>query len=278
MQKTNGDQDGGQIAMKRNVKLLMLSVLLAAMAYGQESQSKALAYSADKANVPDAIAKVKSGHFALVHVDMIAKAGAVEAVPILEEQFSRSQDPLVKAKIASALVKLGDKDDIYWDFLAKQASSALESDAPDFMNFDSQSNTAAGPSAEFVAWAKAHNVSPESAGNDSIYWLPGKVLLLGLSGDPRAIPLLRRALLSPNHMIENAAATGLAELQDKDSIPFIIDACKKAPPAAAALIAESLIYFDDAEAKKAVDTYVTEGRAKTLREARAQGKRTPLSY
>src|ERR1700686_1780074 len=103
--------------MNRNVYLLVLSALLTGVAYGQQNQPNSPAYAADKANVPDAIAKLKSGKFALIHVDMIAKAGAVEAVPILKEQFARSQDPLVQTKIASAIVRLGDKDDIYWDFL-----------------------------------------------------------------------------------------------------------------------------------------------------------------
>lgn len=270
-----------RVRTKRKVNLLMLAALLTAMAYGQQNQPNSPAYTADKANVADAIAKLKSGHFALVHVDMIAKAGAVEAIPTLKEQFSRGQDPLVKARIASALVKLGDKDDIYWDFLVKQVTPAVESDAPDFMNFDPQAKTGAGPSPDFVAWANAHNVPPNgpngSAAEDVMVWFPGKVLLLGLTGDRRAIPLLRQALLSPNHMVENAAAIGLAEIHDRDSIPLIIEACKKAPPAAAGLIAESLIYFDDAEAQSAVDTYVAKDRAKLLREDKARGKKTPLS-
>lgn len=265
--------------INRNVNLLLvLSALLIAVAYGQQNQPNSLAYAADRSNVPDAIAKLKSGNFALVHVELIAKAGAVEAIPFLKEQFVRSQDPLIKAKIASALVRLGDRDDLYWDFIVKQATPAVESDAPDFMNFDSQSGTGSGPSPEFSTWAKAHGVSPESAGQDSMYWLPGKLMLLASTGDQRAISLLRRALLSPNHQIEIAAAMGLAELHDKDSVPLIIEACKRSPAGAAAAIAESLVYFNDAEAQSAVDTYVPKERAKLLRESREQGKKSPLSY
>jgi hypothetical protein len=62
---------------------------------------------------------VKSGNFVGADVDTIGRGGAVEAVPILKEQFMRSQDPLVKATIARVLVKLGDKDDTYWNFLVK---------------------------------------------------------------------------------------------------------------------------------------------------------------
>lgn len=265
--------------MNWSVNLLVLSALLVTLAYGQQNQPNRPAYAADRANVPDAIAKVKSGNFGLVHIDMIARAGAVEAIPALQEQFTRTPDPLVKTKIASALVRLGDRDEIYWDFLVKQATTAVESDVPDFMNFDPQAKTGAGPSPQFVAWAKAHNVPPNGReAADAMYGLPGKLTLLASAGDPRAIPLLRRGLSSPNHMIEIAAADGLAELQDKDSIPLIIEACKRAPTEAAAVIARSLVYFDDAEAQRAVDTYVPKDTAKGLREGKAQGKKTPSDY
>jgi hypothetical protein len=263
---------------------LVLSALLTGGAYSQVEQNlpgKA-AGTIDKAKVADALRKASEDTPESIYfVEQLAQAKAAQAVPMLEAKFTSTKDVLDKAHVASALVRLGDTNDIYWDFLVKQVTPALESDAPDFMNFDPQAKTGAGPSPEFVAWANAHNVPPDgpngTAAEDAMYWFPGRVMLLGLTGDRRAIPLLRQALLSPNHMIETAAANGLAEIQDKESIPLIIEACKKAPPAAAALIAESLVYFDDAEAQSAVDTYVPKERAQMLREARAQGKKTPWS-
>lgn len=210
-------------------------VLLVCTVGGQtvEPPSGKRIYEADQANVADAIAKVKSGNFVRADVDMIGRGKAVQAIPILKQQFVRVQDPLDKATIARVLIKLGDKDDVYWDYLVKLAAPALDSDAPDFMNFDPQAPTAAGPSPEFVAWAKAHNVPPNgpngTAAEDAMYMFPARVLVLGLTGDPKAIPLLRQALSSPNHMIEVAAAQGLAELQDKDSVPLIIGACYCTP-------------------------------------------------
>ena len=264
---------------RRILGLLVISALLGSIADGQEEQSQRerLAYTADRANVPDAIAKVKSGEFAAVHVDMIATAGAVEAIPILKQQFLRVEDdPLLKAKIAAALVRLGDKDDAYWDFLVKFATPALQSDAPDFMSYDSRGKAVPGPSPEFVAWADAHNLPHAGLLEESVYMLPAGVGFLGWSRDARAIPLLRRALLSPNHMIQIFAAKGLAEIGDKDSIPLIIEACKNAPTDAAAVIAESLVYFDDNSAQSAVDQYIPKDQAKIYRDAKAHG-RMPLS-
>jgi hypothetical protein len=117
--------------------LWVFGVLLTSSGYSQDSQSQLEkpAYAVDRANVPEAIAKVKSGEFALVHVDMIARANATEAIPILKEQFVRVEDSLAKGKIAAALLRLGEKDDSYWNFLLKQGQLAWESDAPNFMAY-----------------------------------------------------------------------------------------------------------------------------------------------
>lgn len=217
----------------------------------------------------------------IYYVEQLGRAHAVEAIPMLEGKFARTKDPLDKAKVAQVLVKLGDNDNAYWDFLVKLATPALESDQPDFLSYDEFGKVGPGPSPAFIAWANVHNVAPNgpkgTAQEEAMYWFPAEVGLLALTGDPRAVPLLRRGLLSPNHMIEAVAAQGLAEMQDKESVPLIIDACKKAPAEAAGTIADSLVFFDDPAAQNAVDTYVPKDRAKALREARRQGKKTPWS-
>ncbi len=259
---------------KKLCQVLMLCALLSAGVYGQQAQNNTskLGTAQGKAAVSEAIAAVKTGDFAPAHVETIAAAGAVEAIPVLKEQFARSHDWLIKAKLASALVRLGDKDDIYWTFLAKQATLAVESDAPDFMNMDPLAKDSAGPSPGFIAWANAHKLDAKEAGKDLSFSTLG-LMLLGSTGDRRAIPLLRQGLLSPNHHIEYVAALGLAELQDKDSIPYIVQACEAAPGDLPALIARPLVYFDDPEAQRALDKFVPKDDAKRLRESRAAGQK-----
>jgi hypothetical protein len=247
--------------------------LLAGVVLGQPGrQQPAIGRTFDKTEVADAVAKVKSGKFNGYHVGLIGEAGAIEAIPDLEKQFARAAEPLDKAKIAQVLLLLGDKKDAYWNFLAELAKPALESDAPNPIQYDPQGKSMPGLSPEFIAWAEAHSQSPNEAGENAIYTYPGIVMLVGGTRDPRAIPLLRQALSSPNHLIENAAAKGLAEVQDAASVPLIIGACKKAPAEAASAIAESLVYFDDPQAQNAVDTYVPKEEAKVLREARMMGR------
>lgn len=262
-------------AIGDSLHILMWCVLLTGAIYGQEKQSQpeTLPYAVDRANLPHAIASVKSGDFGPSDVELIARVGAVEAVPMLEEKFGRTEDALDKAHIASALVRLGDKKDIFWDFLVEQATQAVESDAPNFMGHDSQGKSVPGPSPEFEAWVRAHNLDPTGLGEKQMYLAPGPVAFIALTRDARAVPLLRRGLLSPNYMIEIVAAKGLAEIGDKDSIPLIIEACKKAPAEEAAAIAESLVYFDDHDAQSAVDRYISKDAAKIYREARAHGRK-----
>lgn len=263
----------------RILNVVVLLALLTTIANGQtpQGQPEKLAPGVDRASVPHAISKVKSGEFAAIDVDLIARANAVEAIPILKEQFDRVDDQVIKGKIAAALVRLEDKDNTYWDFLVKLATPALESDAPDYNGYDQQGKAIPGPSSQFQAWAKAHNLPLQSEPDDSARVSSSGVIFLGWSRDPRAVPLLRKALLSPDHMIEIFAALGLAEIGDRDSIPFIIKACRKAPAEPAAAIARALVYFDDNSAQSAVDEFVPKDLAKVERDAKARGNTRPFS-
>ena len=230
------------------------------------------------ANVADSIARLKSGDFSLAAVEQIAEAHAVQAIPALKEQFALSKDTTVKGKIAAALVRLGDKDDTYWNYLIELATVAVKSDAPFPTMFDANGKVVPGQvPPEFAAWTKSHNVSLGSATETVAYILPGNVAILGETADPRAIPLLRQALQSPNFMIAAMAAKGLAQSQDKESIPLIVEACRRAPSDAVMAIADSLIYFDDPKAQNAADTYLPKQYADSMREAKAQGK-GPFHY
>lgn len=245
--------------------------LLVGVAYGQSDHPQpAIRRTVDKKDVADAVAKVKSGKFNGYHVELIGEARAVEAIPDLEKQFALASEPLDKAKIAQVLLSLGDRKDAYWNFLAELAKPALEGDAPDPMQYDAQGRTLSGLSPQWIEWAKAHNETSD-AGENAIYIYPGIVGLLGMTGDSRAVPLLRQALSSPNYLIDAAAAMGLAEMHDLTSVPLIIARCKVAPAEAAAVIAESLVYFDDPQAQNTVDTFVPKELAKSLREGRMRG-------
>ena len=232
----------------------------------QESKDQAT-QTAEATLRSEVLSKLGEDTESIYYVEQAAHLKLTEAIPVLEKRFTLKQDPLVKAKVAEVLVRLGDENDIYWSFLVEIATPAIQSDAPNFMNPGDKP----GLSPEFTAWAESHHLGPD-AGVNAVYIYPGTVLLLGATGDRRAIPLLRQALRSPNYVIEAVASLGLAEVQDAGSIPLIIEACKKAPPEAVKAIARSLVYFDQPEAQAAVDRYLPKEEAQSLRQNKAQGE------
>jgi PBS lyase HEAT-like repeat len=264
------------IATRRKIHLVVCLALLTVLLRGQAGQRQLdmPPSVADSATVRDAIANIESGQFSPVDAETIAEAGATEAIPSLKEQFTRSQDLSDKMKIASVLVRLGNKEDAYWDFLIRQATAAIEDDAPFIAHLDEKGNLVTDKlSPEFLKWASDHHLDREQAEEDVLYNYPESIADLGATGDARAIPILRRALLSQNFIIQTSAARGLGEIQDKDSIPLIIEACKRAPAQVAAQIALPLVYFDDNDAQRAVDLYVPKERVVEARKARAAGEK-----
>jgi HEAT repeat protein len=238
-------------------RMSLILIVLAPIAYGQQEQTRSSEIAAE-------ISHLQRGEFSLATIEDLAQANVSEAIPALKEQFARSRDTDTKAKIADALLRLGEKDSTYWDFLEKTATQALESDVPMPTIDDSEGNNIRSP--EFEAWVKSHHTSEAAAGEMAAYGLPAKIAFVAETGDPRALPLLRQAMLSPNYFIEAMAAKGLAKLQNKDSIPLIIGACERATPSMAIAIATALVFFDDVDAQNAADTDLPKDYVKALRE------------
>jgi PBS lyase HEAT-like repeat len=257
------------LTTRRTLHVSLLCALFAA--------TWASAQQVKPSEVEDRINRVKQGKFGLADVEVIAQAHAVEAIPILKRQFDRTKDQDAKAKIAGALSQLGDKEPVYWDFLENRARIAVESRAPYPIRFDAQGKIMPQQfTPDLLQWAKDRNISPGDATQMALYDIPGKVLMLAATGDPRGLSLLREAMSSPNYMIQEVAAKGLAFLQDKESIPLIIGACQLAPADMAAVIAEALIFFDDPQAQSAAATYIPKNTLEALREVKHEPANDPF--
>jgi HEAT repeat protein len=262
--KTSRSQPLLHLVLETALCFVLGCPLLPCLAHAQATQKT-------PTELEGAIARVTSGDVSSPRdVVVIANAGAVQAIPALEEQFKRAADVDTKVSIASGLVKLRDRDNTYWNFLLEQATLAVDGDMPDPVYSESQGKMTS-QSPELQAWADAHNVSVNTAWQYASSDIPGKVLQLAWTGDPRGIPLLQRALHARNYLIVAWAAKGLAQIQDKQSIPLIIAAAQRAPTGYNSVVTESLVYFDDTQAQSAVDSYMPKDRAALAREARAEG-------
>jgi HEAT repeat protein len=212
---------------------------------------------------PDPIEALKRNDGnSLFYVREAAAKHPAETIAILEQNFVNTQDERLKAGTASALIRLGDKDDIYWDFLLRQVTLVLESEASSAVQNGSQEKLTEGPSPE-DAWAKENRES-----NEMLTFVD----IVAETRDPRGVRVLRKVLLSSNSDFQLLAAGGLARARDKDSVSLIIDACKNAPPdVASAFASQVLVYFDDPRAQSAVDQYLSKDAAKFAREQKANG-------
>jgi hypothetical protein len=185
-----------------------------------------------------------------------------EKVAILKRNFLNTKDELDKAQTASTLISLGDKEDIYWDFLFRMATSLLEDETSSTVKNDMQGKSIEGPSTE-DAWAKQNAIDSK---------MLTFVEIVAETRDPRGVQVLLQALSSPNSEFQNMAAAGLARTQDKDSVPLIIDACKNASPdLASAFASNALVYFYDPRAQGAVDQYLSKEAAKFVRDQKGNG-------
>lgn len=157
-----------------------------------QTEQKRLRYPAPTAKeLADAMDRLRQGRPFLVDIAQLAQAGVVATIPELGKQFAASQDQITKEAVARALLKLGDKDATYWDCLAREAIVAVDSDEPFPSGFDTNGKAVPGIWPQFAAWAKAHNLTTEAAVDLATHDLPSKVRFLGVTGDRRAIPLLR---------------------------------------------------------------------------------------
>jgi hypothetical protein len=198
---------------------------------------------------------------AMSYAVQAAKAGPERAIPVLERFYSRHQnDPAkdglepLRDDIASLLVQLGDNNPIYWNLLVSEATAALNSEIPP-PNLQKNAATYADTySPEQLTWAKQHGMTTDEMFLAGMYTLPAKFAPLAKSGDPRALPLLRQALQSDNHMIKLLGAAGLAVLRDTASVPLIIDACRRDGELGSEF-ADTLMFFHDPKADEVFKEY-----------------------
>ena len=184
----------------------------------------------------------------------------VEAMPddarinaALEAAFTSRGAKDEKQWIAVTLVRLGNKDDRYLQFLEGFARTAIEDRSPFFMKFDAGGRPVRGEmDAGFLKWCAANGKDPKSVGGIQYGAYAIDVLYLAEAQDPRARDLLREGLNSPDLMILPWVVQGLGRLQDTASIPVIEKRLQEMPKEARSAPAGELFWYPQAEARRTV--------------------------
>ena len=208
--------------------------------------------------------------------------GNPEAIAIDEQVFSLTSDLKVKRRIAGILVSIRVKDRVYFDYLVSEAKKALDNDMPWPTLYDEHgkvnqntlmpatiewfkkhgedageeryaSYKSANP--EFLDWCIEHHQNPNEARFAAYYVIPDPWSDLAAAHDPRAYDLLVQGLHSHNLMIADAAARGLARLQDPRAIDELIATGRRAPGEARVGIVTALLYFSDPKAQAAAEEF-----------------------
>lgn len=254
--------------------IVYVAFLTSCVAFAQHESAVTKKYPLleDPARLQPAIEHIKTGKFDLMDVEIITAQHATEAIPALKLQFAGNNDVEKKRRIASALVKLGERDGPYWNFLVIRANQSLQDEPPNPFEFDSNGKAIAKPTEGLKKWAESHHMPLGDALMESMKLAGEPIMDLARADDPRAIPILRKALGSKYFFTRVDAARGLAALHDAESVPAIVQACEKSPKEVAGAIAQSLVYFDDPAAQHALESYVPKGTVEALRTKRAQGR------
>ncbi len=182
------------------------------------------------------------------------------AIPALRTAFDTQTQPLTREFVAAALVRLGDTDQEYFDYVAGRARKAVNSDLP----YSSRSVTA------LAAWdggdfeepeevrssAQIHNVPLMQAVWDATVEIPAAVQALSATRDRRSAPILLEALRSPNFLVVEEAAFGLARMHETNAIDPIIAICHRVDAKNRPWMAKPLLYFSSRKAQEAASSMI----------------------
>ena len=208
------------------------------------------------------------------YIEWAAHVEPLRAIPVLEAFFSRTQDSDIRNETASVLVSIGDESPQFWNLILDLAQSAVSEDPPDPLEpGEATGESEICASKAFLSWAKSRNLTRDDACKKATIDIAEKLRPLVDSGDPRGVPVLRKALNARNRLIRATAARGVVLIGDRDSITLVIEAIEHAPQDEARALADSLIESDDPRAESMVHQYMPDVNYREAHQFRAQGAR-----
>jgi hypothetical protein len=178
------------------------------------------AQNTDIATLPDRIA---ARPFNMTVIGDVLRSGDRALLSPLRQAFDETEGKREKQVIAETLIKLGDKDSRYFEYLAGFAKRAVESVAPAVLFVRGIMNP------EFEPWCRDHGLNVEQEIVNQLKVYPEDLMALVSARDARAIDILRQGLASRNPMVWILAVQGLSVLQDRASIREIIATAGRFP-------------------------------------------------
>jgi len=121
---------------------------------------------------------------------------------------------------------------------------------------------------EVRSWARDHNVPIVQAVWNATVEIPAAVQALAVARDRRSVPILLEALRSPNFLVVQEAAFGLARMHETSAIAPIIAIRRGLDAKNRPWMAKPLLYFSSKEAQEAARSMIGDSaRLQIWREA-----------
>lgn len=202
------------------------------------SLAQTLPSAEQSSSLAEAATLYATGNFGPVVPSELEQIKGGNALPVFERRFPLLPDPDLQLVWAAELVRLGERDDRYWNLLAAEMLARLNSNVTDHEPVDLLTGKPINPELGYVV--RHHPRYGEDyrspATQDTL-----ACQSLKLAGDPRAIPLLRNALDSPRESLRSCAAWILAERHDAAAIPRIVASIERSPAGHRESIARGLL-------------------------------------
>jgi len=177
-----------------------------------------------------------------------------KTLPALRAAFEKREIKEERQWLAVTLLRLGDRSDIYLNFLARFVKEAIEDRSPLWERFDPQGRFVRGQfSAEFENWCALNNKDPKQVASLQFGTYPKDVMMLALAEDPRSIPLFKRGLESHFPGVVAYSVQGLGRLRVVDAIPSVSAAIDRMPSGERGAVAAQLPWYRGAEAERLLE-------------------------
>jgi hypothetical protein len=177
-------------------------------------------------------------------------------VPALQSAFDSRSAKEERQEIAVTILRLGERGDKYFNYLAGFVREAIEDSTPYFQTTRGQFT------AEFENWCAQHRKDPRSVAAIQLGYFED-VRFLAKAQDGRATELFRHGLGSPNPLVVVASVEGLGRLQDTGALPLIETAAERVPGAKGA-ISMQLPWFRAVEAYRLMERLEPNPKAREM--------------
>lgn len=167
---------------------IVLGIVLASVVGGQP-----------RSEIDKLLAKVAAGPIGQAELYAIeGEPPDPRTLPALRKAFADRSDKQEKQRIALTLLRLGDKSEVYFDFLAGYAKTAVDDKAPMFLKYTSQGQPVRGEfDLGFLDWCKANSRDPREEASLQFQVYPEDMMILAEAEDPRARRSFARGLSRP---------------------------------------------------------------------------------